>query len=333
MKSEIIGYGFKHLIENGCIPVEVNKESEKTPIQFLTDEELSDKLVNKVEKDITTTTRRRGNAFLNAFKDKVGNKLIGGDDELTKYLKEPHLELEDDQDFDILNCWKLNSPRFPIISCQSKYPPLLSNPPLSGRVLDPYRNCLAPNIVEALVCTQDWIRTSSKNMTMDTLEDLLKDEELAKVLMSAHAIVLDDSCLSERDLSCSLMGKIKDINAVSNLYFILANEGFENLKLSYIGGQWFLIEFDSIASKEKISKNSGATSWFSMSKGRLFIIENEESSFDDESECQEEVQKSGNYVNDFEPNNENYIDHVSESSCMHMNDLVYDKVPNVSDKS
>ncbi|GJY89018.1 hypothetical protein Tco_0503646, partial [Tanacetum coccineum] len=53
---------------------------------------------------------------------------------------------------------------------------------------------------------------------------------------SAHAIVLDDSCLSERDLSCSLMGKIKDINAVSNLYFILANEGFENLKLSYIGG-------------------------------------------------------------------------------------------------
>ncbi|GKD91433.1 zinc finger BED domain-containing protein RICESLEEPER 2 [Tanacetum coccineum] len=50
----------------------------------------------------------------------------------------------------------------------------------SGRVLDPYRNSLAPNIVEALVCTQDWIRTSSRNITMDTLEDLMKDDELAK---------------------------------------------------------------------------------------------------------------------------------------------------------
>nr|GEZ61602.1 zinc finger BED domain-containing protein RICESLEEPER 2 [Tanacetum cinerariifolium] len=50
----------------------------------------------------------------------------------------------------------------------------------SGRILDTYRNSLAPNIVEALVCTQDWIRTSSKNITMNTLEDLMKDGELAK---------------------------------------------------------------------------------------------------------------------------------------------------------
>nr|GEW93309.1 zinc finger BED domain-containing protein RICESLEEPER 2 [Tanacetum cinerariifolium] len=183
MKSEIIDYGFKHLIDNGCKPMEVDEESEETPILFLTNDELCDKLVKKVENDMrvlfamykekygtnlssdipkstssqsTTTTRRRGNAFLNAFKDKVGNNLIGGEDELTKYLKESRLELQDDEDFDILN-W-----------CAS------------GRILDPYRNSLAPNIVEALVCTQDWIRTSSKNITMDTLEDLMKDDELAK---------------------------------------------------------------------------------------------------------------------------------------------------------
>ncbi|GKA78903.1 reverse transcriptase domain-containing protein [Tanacetum coccineum] len=50
----------------------------------------------------------------------------------------------------------------------------------SGRILDPYRNALAPNIIEALVCTQDWIRTSSINITTDTLEDLMKDDDLAK---------------------------------------------------------------------------------------------------------------------------------------------------------
>ncbi|GKA26315.1 zinc finger BED domain-containing protein RICESLEEPER 2 [Tanacetum coccineum] len=53
----------------------------------------------------------------------------------------------------------------------------------SGRILDPYRNALALNIVEALVCTQDWIRTSTRNITMDTLEDLMKDDELAKGIL------------------------------------------------------------------------------------------------------------------------------------------------------
>ncbi|GKC01793.1 hypothetical protein Tco_0987929 [Tanacetum coccineum] len=130
MKLEIIGYGFRHLIEYGCKPMEVDEESEETPIQFLTEEKLYEKLVKKVEKDMrvlfamykekhgtnissdipkstssqsTTTTRRCGNAFLNAFKDKVENKLSGGEDELTKYLIEPRLEPEDDEDFDILN--------------------------------------------------------------------------------------------------------------------------------------------------------------------------------------------------------------------------------------
>ncbi|GJR22634.1 hypothetical protein Tco_0971161 [Tanacetum coccineum] len=62
---------------------------------------------------------------------------------------------------------------------------------------------------------------------------------------SSPAIVLDDSCIMERDFSCCLMGKIKDINALSNLYIILANEGFERVKLSYLGGHWVCLEIDS----------------------------------------------------------------------------------------
>ncbi|GJS53056.1 zinc finger BED domain-containing protein RICESLEEPER 2 [Tanacetum coccineum] len=216
MKSEIVKYGFKHLIENGCMPMDQDEEdSQETPFQFLTPDELCDKCVEKVEKDMgllfamykekysTTTSSdlprpmssksgssksRRGNAFLNSFKDKLGNKSSGGEDELRKYLKEPRLELEDDEDFDILTWWKLNSPRFPIVSRMAKdilciqVSTVASESAFSasGRVLDPYRNSLAPNIVEALVCTQDWIRTSSRNITMDTLEDLMKDDELAK---------------------------------------------------------------------------------------------------------------------------------------------------------
>ncbi|GKE72368.1 zinc finger BED domain-containing protein RICESLEEPER 2, partial [Tanacetum coccineum] len=51
---------------------------------------------------------------------------------------------------------------------------------MSGHVLDPYRNALSAQIVEALICTQSWIRTSQKNIYMDDLEDLLKDEEVIK---------------------------------------------------------------------------------------------------------------------------------------------------------
>ncbi|GKA21352.1 hypothetical protein Tco_0701341 [Tanacetum coccineum] len=53
---------------------------------------------------------------------------------------------------------------------------------------------------------------------------------------TSPTIVIDYLCLMERDFSCSLMGKIKDIN--SNLYIILANEGFENVKLVGLCGSW-----------------------------------------------------------------------------------------------
>ncbi|GKB48912.1 zinc finger BED domain-containing protein RICESLEEPER 2 [Tanacetum coccineum] len=53
MKSEIIGYGFKHLIENGCMPMEQDEEdSQETAFDFLTPDELCKKFVQKVEKDM-----------------------------------------------------------------------------------------------------------------------------------------------------------------------------------------------------------------------------------------------------------------------------------------
>ncbi|GJZ37690.1 RNA-directed DNA polymerase, eukaryota [Tanacetum coccineum] len=86
------------------------------------------------------------------------------------------------------------------------------------------------------------------------------------VTESSPAIVLDDACIMERDFSCSLMGKMKDINALSNLFIILANEGFENVKLFYLGGQWVLLELDSVTSKEKITNHVGVGSWFEVLK-------------------------------------------------------------------
>ena len=42
-----------------------------------------------------------------------------------------------------------------------------------GRVLDTFRSSLTPKIVEALICTQDWLRSSSA--------DILVEEEINEI--------------------------------------------------------------------------------------------------------------------------------------------------------
>ncbi|GJU22777.1 UvrD-like helicase, ATP-binding domain, P-loop containing nucleoside triphosphate hydrolase [Tanacetum coccineum] len=75
-------------------------------------------------------------------------------------------------------------------------------------------------------------------------------------------MVLDDSCFSERDVSMSLMGKVKDVTSLPNLYLILEKEGFRELNLTYLGGLWVLIDMDSQDAIEKIKKHTGVGSWF-----------------------------------------------------------------------
>nr|GEZ69387.1 RNA-directed DNA polymerase, eukaryota [Tanacetum cinerariifolium] len=77
------------------------------------------------------------------------------------------------------------------------------------------------------------------------------------------SLVLDDTCFSNRDFNSSLMGKVKDITALPNLYVILKEEGFQNFKISYLGGMWVLIELKSFTTSQKFIKHAGVGSWFS----------------------------------------------------------------------
>ncbi|GJY64666.1 RNA-directed DNA polymerase, eukaryota [Tanacetum coccineum] len=102
---------------------------------------------------------------------------------------------------------------------------------------------------------------------------------------SKPALVLDDSCLKERDFRSSLMGHVKEVSIIPNLYIILAKEGFDSVKLTYLGGLWVLFEFESLSSMEKFHNhvglliNSWATNTFSQvaSKwGDLVVCEESE---------------------------------------------------------
>ncbi|GJU06692.1 RNA-directed DNA polymerase, eukaryota [Tanacetum coccineum] len=80
---------------------------------------------------------------------------------------------------------------------------------------------------------------------------------------SIPAIVLDDECLNLKDLSKSLLGKVKEFALLSTLKTALSNEGFEDVGVRYMGELWVLLEFASDKSKQLFSENVGVGYWFS----------------------------------------------------------------------
>ncbi|PWA92591.1 hypothetical protein CTI12_AA078410 [Artemisia annua] len=89
-----------------------------------------------------------------------------------------------------------------------------------------------------------------------------KNKEGHGPLSSSPALVLDDSCVVDRDLSCHVMGRVKDICSIPNLLILLAKEGFEHVKLSFLGGLWVMIELDNVSAKQKLLEHVGVNSWF-----------------------------------------------------------------------
>ncbi|KAL8092508.1 hypothetical protein AgCh_034687 [Apium graveolens] len=91
-----------------------------------------------------------------------------GKSELDVYLVEARERKG--EGFDILTWWKMNSTRFPILSEIAKHVLGMSVSSVAseaafstgGRTIDSYRSSLSPKTAEALVCSQDWLRSSER---------------------------------------------------------------------------------------------------------------------------------------------------------------------------
>jgi hypothetical protein len=87
--------------------------------------------------------------------------------ELLIYLDEANHPLHD-KNFNLLHYWKVNAPRFPIVSRMAKkFLAVLATSVSSeftfscgGRILDDYRSSSKPATVQALFCASSWIRGS-----------------------------------------------------------------------------------------------------------------------------------------------------------------------------
>ncbi|KAL5732006.1 hypothetical protein ACHQM5_004675 [Ranunculus cassubicifolius] len=118
----------------------------------------------------STGTRDRLSGYDKFLNDSSDNQEVKT--ELVKYLEEPVFPRN--VDFDILSWWKVNAPKYPVLSLMAR--DVLGIPMstvelesafnIGDRVLDPYRSSLEPDILQALVCTHDWLKTSSEGVSL-----------------------------------------------------------------------------------------------------------------------------------------------------------------------
>ena len=120
-----------------------------------------------------------------------GKQTVGCVDEVAKYLME-NIEEENDKTFNILPWWKYNTNKYSILSRLAR--DVLAVPvstvasesafSTGGCILNPFRSSLAPEMVQSLICTQNWLQSSmqiSLRQTMDDIE-LFEDYEKCNAL-------------------------------------------------------------------------------------------------------------------------------------------------------
>uniref|UniRef100_A0A5B7B4A9 Putative zinc finger BED domain-containing protein RICESLEEPER 1-like n=1 Tax=Davidia involucrata TaxID=16924 RepID=A0A5B7B4A9_DAVIN len=99
--------------------------------------------------------------------------------DLDKYLEEPVFPRN--YDFNILNWWKVHTPRYPILSMIARdvlgVPVSIVAPELAfstgGRVLDHHWSSLSPDTRQALICGQDWLRKELEETNPSTSHSAL----------------------------------------------------------------------------------------------------------------------------------------------------------------
>ncbi|GJR39596.1 RNA-directed DNA polymerase, eukaryota [Tanacetum coccineum] len=114
--------------------------------------------------------------------------------------------------------------------------------------------------------SEDTHKDLGQRMKTNSYAGVVKQTNIQPKLVaeSEPALVLDNSYMLQRDFSMSLMGKVKEFSSISNLPVVLAKEGFENLKISYLGGCWVLIDFKSNLAKENFQNHTRVGSWFAL---------------------------------------------------------------------
>ncbi|KAL4566088.1 hypothetical protein LXL04_030198 [Taraxacum kok-saghyz] len=114
--------------------------------------------------------------------------------ELDKYLGEDREAM--DVNFDILKWWGLISMAQDVLAIPVSMVASESAFSTGGRVLDSFRTSLTPRMVEALVCTQDWVRDCHDPINVDDILleiEKLEEECLKDLTVDQPTIIIDET--------------------------------------------------------------------------------------------------------------------------------------------
>ncbi|KAH0657808.1 hypothetical protein KY289_026556 [Solanum tuberosum] len=130
-------------------------------------------------------------------KQKEDSGSLGVKSELDRYLLED--QEPESEDFDILIWWKVNSPRFSVLSQLAR--DVLAIPMSSvasecafstgGRILDPFRSSLTLKCVQCLICVQDWLRQETKPICVEESLEFLEKIELEMANSGRNPSIVD----------------------------------------------------------------------------------------------------------------------------------------------
>ncbi|GJU30230.1 RNA-directed DNA polymerase, eukaryota, reverse transcriptase zinc-binding domain protein [Tanacetum coccineum] len=65
----------------------------------------------------------------------------------------------------------------------------------------------------------------------------------------------EDDLIKVEDTSTMVLDKLKEIDTISNMYYVFQIEGFVDVKIHYVGGLWVWIQFTSAKSFEAFKSN------------------------------------------------------------------------------
>ncbi|GJV26924.1 nucleotide-binding alpha-beta plait domain-containing protein [Tanacetum coccineum] len=119
-----------------------------------------------------------------------------------------------------------------------------------------YMNCNVSKNVNGI--------TNGGNLYMNVVKGQMQPR--SRDSQAIPAVVLDDECLLSRDLSKSLLGRVKEFASLANLKMASSNEGFMDIKIQYMGELWVMMEFVTEESIKLFRDNVSVGSWFSQIK-------------------------------------------------------------------
>ncbi|CAL8157311.1 unnamed protein product [Prunus armeniaca] len=123
-------------------------------------------------------------------------QLVEISNEVDKYLTDP-FESPFTKGFKLLNWWKGNEGRYPILSKIAKDIFAISNSTVANenafsigkRIVDPFTSSLTPKMVETLVCTSDWLRADEFCFYKEPTDEVLAFYKELEALEARHNIL------------------------------------------------------------------------------------------------------------------------------------------------